>query len=456
MSFLLALILLISSSITAAPAPRMVQISGQMFINATSKQQIVMSGANVVVKGPPYLPAVTGDTFCNDIVNSECTAHGNCTSCETFNQADIDNMKAMGWNAIRLGVVWAGAQPEDTNSLDSDFIKRLHAILTLCDANNLPVMLDNHGDMVGTAGCGNGVPMWIQKKAVGDLIGKPLTSAFPYSYFEPVEKVDGYDHCGANETMWAKHAGSILNNPNKPDNPTTPLYLGDPNYNLLNECCQAMNSPNPGGLGFSTISQQTMDYILKPGEGRDAFVRFWQLLALEVVDHPSAFAAELMNEPMSIERKHMYDTWRACAEAIHLVIPDMSVALSDIGEGAVVPSWLSDLYTGIGIDGDTIKWIKNSSYLYYAWHYYGNPKLPSEAIRNARAIEQAWNVPSFLTEFMSCDAWNNATADNISFSYWHYSSYCTTGAAFGNRRVPEDTFGACILGWAGGNSQKTC
>ena len=58
------------------------------------------------------MPYVAGDTICDDVVNDECTQNGTCVSCETFNQADIDHMKNdMGWNAIRLGVVWAGAQP---------------------------------------------------------------------------------------------------------------------------------------------------------------------------------------------------------------------------------------------------------------------------------------------------------------------------------------------------------
>ena len=69
-----------------------------------------------------------------------------------------------------------------------------------------------------------------------------------------------------------------------------------------------MNSPNPGGLGFTTISQAQMNYVLtKPG--RSDFVRFWSLIAREVVNHPSAFAAELMNEPMSIRRDVMFETW---------------------------------------------------------------------------------------------------------------------------------------------------
>ena len=62
------------------------------------------------------------------------------------------------------------------DTLDQTFLDRLHAVLNLTDAMGLHVVLDNHGDMVGSAGCGNGVPMWFQKKAAPDLIGKPLST----------------------------------------------------------------------------------------------------------------------------------------------------------------------------------------------------------------------------------------------------------------------------------------
>ena len=67
-----------------------------------------------------------------------------------------------------------GAQPRDEDALDPDFLKRLHALLDLTDRNGLHVMLDDHGDMVGSLGCGNGAPAWFQKKAPGmiDLLGK--------------------------------------------------------------------------------------------------------------------------------------------------------------------------------------------------------------------------------------------------------------------------------------------
>ena len=46
-----------------------------------------------------------------------------------------------------------------------------------------------------------------------------------------------------------------------------------------------------------------MDYLIEEGPGRDDFVRFWRLMAEAVREHPSAFAAEWMNEPMTIRRK---------------------------------------------------------------------------------------------------------------------------------------------------------
>lgn len=104
-----------------------------------------------------------------------------------------------------------------------------------------------------------------------------------------------------------------------------------------------------------------MGYLIKKGPGRDDFVRYWRLLAEAVTQHPSAVGAELMNEPMTIVRNEAFDTWRACAEAINAVIPDMSVAICDTGEGAVLPAWVDKVIGGgIAIDPATVAWIKVS------------------------------------------------------------------------------------------------
>lgn len=439
---LLALAAGLGCAWAADPAPRNVVIDGQQWKLAATGEPIVMSGPNVVVKGPPYFPSVDGDAKCVDVVDDVCMAAGNCTTCYTFNSFDVENIRAQGWNSIRLGVVWAGGMPQNQTFLDPDFEQRLHAVLDLTDAEGIHVVLDNHGDMVGTAGCGNGVPMWVQQQAAPDLIGLPLETGLPYSLDKDlnVKNLDGYDHCGDDASKWAE-------------------YAGDPNYNLLNECCQAMNSGNPGALGYTTISQATMDYVMMPGAGRDAFVQFWTLVAQAVAQHPSAIALELMNEPMSLRRRDMYDTWRAVTESVEKIVPDLAVSVTDVGEAALLPPWLDALApqgAGLLIDPDTVAWIKNATNVFYSWHWYGLPKSAEDGVRNVRALQADWNVPSYLTEFGDCSAWNAAAAANISHSYWHYSCYCDTGPWFGNKSVPDETFGGCLLGWASGKTEYNC
>ena len=55
---------------------------------------------------------------------------------------------------------------------------------------------------------------------------------------------------------------------------------------------------------------------------------------------------------------------------------------------------------------------------------------------------------------MDCGIWDMCAKNNISHSYWHYSAYCNTGPDFGNRKVPEETFGGCMLGWGGGHTGR--
>jgi hypothetical protein len=421
--------------------PRNIKIQGRIFIKYSGKEkgeQIILTGPNIVVKGPPYLPMVIGNEICNDIINQDCLLKGNCISCTTFNEADIKNIINNGWNTIRLGVVWAGAQPKDENKLDEKFVENLHKILNLTDFFKINVILDNHGDMVGSQGCGNGVPTWLQKKAAGELFGKPLETNFPYNLFFNVKKLPMYSECGNNSTKWEK-------------------FSGDPNYNLLNNCCKLLNEPgNPGELGFTTISQKTMNFIFSKKEGRNDFCRFWRLLSEAVKDYPSAFMAELMNEPSYIYRKDLFETWKECSIEIIKIIPDMSISLSETFQGSFIPSWLTSAFPFFRISKETELYIKKNKNFVYAFHWYGTPKSIENTLNDAIEIGKAWDVPIFATEFGDCEFWKETRKRNISTTYWHYSSYCNTGIYFANRKVPEETFGACILGWGGGNSSNFC
>ena len=339
-------ILHVACPTTASAPARNVRISGQGWIDATTGAPVLLKGPNVVVKGPPWLPRVEGDSVCNDTSTTTCT---------TFNEADAQHItQTMGWNSIRLGVTWAGAQPTVADELDPTWVSNLHEILNLTDRYKIHVVLDMHTDMVGSADCGFGVPMWLSQKAAPDLIGKPLTPAFPFDdlgMFTDMFKLHLPAGCGVdNASAWEEH-------------------MGDPNYNLLNKCCIGLNAgANNNALGFTKLSQATLGYLFKKGPGRDIFARYYGLLAAAVAEHPSAVAIEPMNEPMYIQRWDMFETWKAINDAVTAVVPDMSVAVVDTGEGAVLPHWLSWVDAGIGIWPSTVKWLQETPNLFYAWH----------------------------------------------------------------------------------------
>ncbi len=436
MNRLLKLLLLVTSlfgTLTSTTSiPRNVKIVDQHWVDTKTGDTVILRGPNVVVKGPPWLPLLEGDTVCQDTPTE---------TCKTFNRADAEHItKTMGWNSIRLGVTWAGAQPENKDSLDPGWVKRLQAILTMCHQYGIHVILDHHTDMVGSAGCGFGVPMWFSRLAAPELIGKELTTAFPFRYlglFTDTFKLNIPKPCLNNASAWL-------------------VGVDDDNYNLVNSCCQGMNSgANNNALGFTTISQKTLSYLFTKGPGRDYFSRYYRLLAEAVADYPAAVGIELMNEPVYLERWKMYETWRACNSEITKVIPDMSVSVTDIGEGAVLPKWFSQLDPGIGLYPSTEKWLRQAPNLFYSWHWYGNPKNPETAVENVQEIMKKWNMPSMLTETMSCSAIIPAEKAGISWSYWHYSQYCDTAQAYGGK-LPPKSFGACILGWGAGTSVKTC
>ena len=129
----------------------------------------------------------------------------------------------------------------------------------------------------------------------------------------------------------------------------------------------------------------------------------------------------------------------------------------DLPMGEVKAFWRAYFFGNehVCLSPSTVHWMKQSQTLFYAWHWYGQPKDPKRGVSNALAVSKDWNMPSFLTEFYDCVAWDAAAEAGISLAYWHYSSYCDDNeSAFGPKQIPEETFGACILGWAGGMSTK--
>ena len=409
---------------------RDVIIQNNEFINSYTGKSLLLKGANIVMKGPPWLPSVSGSAICDTTISS-----GKSTSCQTFNKYDAQHLKDEGYNFIRLGVIWAGAQPEDKNSLSDSYLKRLYDILNLAHEFKIAVLLDVHQDAIGTAVCGEGLPMWFSAtKAIPNEIGKPL---YP---LPPLKDKS----CGVNDTeAWLQ-------------------YAGDPDYNIKNECCRKYNSGNWYELTLTMQAENSLKYLFSQ-EGGEYYANFMKLLAEAVDNYPAAIGIELMNEPPQInDRGSMYELWHKCYLKIREVSDDLAVAIMDSAEIAVVDN--------TNLTKATLEWLENDAhYVFYAFHWYGYPKLVTDGIKNAKVVSKNWNMPTLLTEFggyggpdYGCATQNNATNMGVGSAYWHYSDYCwpkhcPNGLPDGYCPLPVgNRWGACITGWGSGNSSFRC
>ena len=381
----------LASSSWAAFAPRdvLVDDASGRFINPSTGAPEVLRGANVVVKGPPFLPSTNGTEPCNS-----------SAVCRTFNAGDVAYFKSRGYNMIRLGVIWAGGQPTEALELDSDFVARLHAILDLCHENGIRVLLDLHQDAMGTAVCGEGVPMWYSKKHLPHLIGAPVVGA--------KSKLAG--KCSVTDfASWRAAAG-------------------DPNYNVLNECCTRINVPGPWGMALdpSVGVQLTFAHLVTTAEGRSSYAAYVKLLAEAVASHPAAIGIELMNEPpfwqdMPFEASSLFDLFRECYDAVRAVSAELAVGVADSGQ---VPRYSNDDH----LNAATRAWLRSNAttHLLYTFHHYNSGFPPfNESIANANALSKLWKAAPVMTEF-GFDAADAAfaTQAGVAWTYYEYNSYC--------------------------------
>jgi endoglycosylceramidase len=121
---------------------------------------VLVHGLNAVWKHAPWAPPATA---------------------EGFTARDADFMAANGFNAVRLGVLFAGVMPRQ-GVVDTAYLDRIDRVVRLLASRHIWVLLDFHQDDYATRFTGEGFPEW----AVHDD-GLPFAPAgsFFASYFTP-------------------------------------------------------------------------------------------------------------------------------------------------------------------------------------------------------------------------------------------------------------------------------
>lgn len=106
---------------------------------------IILHGVNVVVKLPPYLPDL--EKF--DPLNS-------------LTDKDIKIMKKLGFNFVRLGVMWESVETSE-NFYDFEYLKKIEKIINDLGKNGIVTLIDIHQDTFSRLFCGEGVPVFYAK-----------------------------------------------------------------------------------------------------------------------------------------------------------------------------------------------------------------------------------------------------------------------------------------------------
>ncbi len=154
--------------ITGTVAPP-VEVSNGWLTNSDG-QVVMWHGLNQVYKVAPYEPSAGG-----------------------FSDDDAAFLAANGFNAVRLGVIWAGVEPEP-GVIDYGYLASLQQTVQMLANHNIVAILDMHQDLYSGSLGGDGAPDWAVLTG-----GLPNVEAgFPGSYFVSPAQNHAWDAFWAN------------------------------------------------------------------------------------------------------------------------------------------------------------------------------------------------------------------------------------------------------------------
>ena len=207
----------------AAPAQKTPLGHQGRWITDKKGRVVVLHGFNMVYKRPPYHPIHAG-----------------------FGKDDAKFLARNGFNTIRLGVIYAGVEPEP-GKYDDGYLATIAKTQKLLARHGIYSMLDFHQDMYNERFEGEGWPEWA---VIDDGMPAEPKNGFPANYLTMPALNRAYDHFWANDPgpngvglvdsyaqAWKHVAGRFRSMP------------GSMGYDIINE-------PWPGSVYPSCISTE--------------------------------------------------------------------------------------------------------------------------------------------------------------------------------------------------------
>ena len=218
------------------------------FILDNEGRYSVFHGANVIIKLPPYLPNL--DKF--DPFFSLNT------------KRDFEALKKMGFNMVRLGVIWEAVEREP-GVYDMEYLDKIEEIINTLGKNGIYTMVDAHQDVFSRNFCGEGVPYFYtnlldyDKKCNANLVTQFLGLV---GYCKTLSSFDfNYDENG---------------------------------LPLIEDCKKRSFAEYHYLAEFSSAYKQ---FYLNIGNVQDKFIEFWKVVATKFKGNKYVLGYDFWNEP---------------------------------------------------------------------------------------------------------------------------------------------------------------
>lgn len=145
------------------PEPPRLQRRGRWLVDPQGRV-VIVHGLNLVYKHDPYVPPATAAGF---------TAR------------DARWLRRMGFNAARIGTLWAGLTPDAPGRVDATYVAKWQRIMDLLARRKIWMQLDFHQDQWHETYGGEGAPDWAMKRPSPYDLGPPPGLPFPQNYWTP-------------------------------------------------------------------------------------------------------------------------------------------------------------------------------------------------------------------------------------------------------------------------------
>lgn len=160
-------LLTVSLPATAAAAPVLPLGHAGRWITDARGRVVVLHGVNMVYKIPPYYPSAAG-----------------------FGADDAAFLARIGFNAVRVGVIWKAVEPRP-GVYDDAYLAHIAQTVSVLARHHIVALLDFHQDMYNELFQGEGFPDW---SVQDDGLPPAPQRGFNQNYFVMPALQHAYDH----------------------------------------------------------------------------------------------------------------------------------------------------------------------------------------------------------------------------------------------------------------------